>query len=167
MGIKIKLPDELMNQLKEFDRHTDDIMEKALTAGAKIAEKQAKENLKAVIGSGTKLPSDSTGQLLGTLGTSPAMKNKDGWDVRVGFAEPRKKKSGATTYKHKTKGKGLSEYQYTNAMVANILEYGSAQHNQAPRPFMKPAEDATKKEARAEIKRVFDEEARKYLKTKG
>ena len=63
--ITIKLPDEFMNQLSEFDSRLEDIFTKSLEAGVEIAEKQAKANLKAVIGSGTKLPSESTGQLLG------------------------------------------------------------------------------------------------------
>ena len=142
MSTTVKLPDELMNRLGEFDKHTDEIIKKALTAGAKIAEKQVRKNLKAV------LSGDGSGQLLDALGTSPAKNGGNGWNVRVGFAEPR------------SDGK-------TNAMVANILEYGSKQHNQAAKPFMKPAADSTKSAAKAEIKRVFDQEANKYLKTKG
>lgn len=156
MSIKIKLPDELMNQLNEFDRHTDEIVEKSLIAGAKIAEEQVRRNLRAVTSG------EGSGQLDQALGTSPMdySKKDDAPNVRVGFAEPRTAKNGGTTY-------GKKGYQYTNAMVANILEYGSEQHNQSPKPFMKPAADATKNAAKVEIKRVFDEEANKYLKSKG
>ena len=148
MSTTVKLPDDLMNQLDTFDKHTDEIIEKALTAGAKIAEAQVKKNLRAVIGKDTKKPSKSTGQLLSAIGVSPVKASKGGWNIRVGFAEPRKN------------GKA-------NAAVANTLEYGSKKHNQPPRPFMKPALDATKAASKDEIKRVFDEEATKYLKTKG
>ena len=156
MSTTVKLPDDLMNQLDTFNKRTDEIVGKALTAGAKIAEEQVRRNLRAVTSG------EGSGQLDQALGTSPMdySKKDDAPNVRVGFAEPRTAKNGGTTY-------GKNGYQYTNAMVANILEYGSKQHNQDAKPFMKPAADATKNAAKAEIKRVFDEEATKYLKTKG
>ena len=142
--VTIKLPDEFMNQLSEFDSRLEDIFTKSLEAGAEIAEKQAKANLKAVIGSGTKLPSESTGQLLGALGTSPVKPSGlDGFDIRVGFAEPRK--DGGS-----------------NEMVANIIEYGKK--GQAAKPFMKPAEDATKSKVKAKMEETFKAEAEKIFK---
>ena len=142
--ITIKLPDEFMNQLSEFDSRLEDIFTKSLEAGAEIAEKQAKANLKAVIGSGTKLPSESTGQLLGALGTSPVKRSSlGGFDIRVGFAEPRK--DGGS-----------------NEMVANTLEYGKK--GQAAKPFMKPAEDATKSKVKAKMEETFKAEAEKIFK---
>lgn len=142
--ITIKLPDEFMNQLSEFDSRLEDIFTKSLEAGAEIAEKQAKANLKAVIGSGTKLPSESTGQLLGALGTSPVKRSSlGGFDIRVGFAEPRK--DGGS-----------------NEMVANIIEYGKK--GQAAKPFMKPAEDATKSKVKAKMEETFKAEAEKIFK---
>lgn len=144
MSTTVKLPDDLMNQLNTFDKNTDEIVGKALTAGAKIAEARVRKNLNAV------LSGESSGQLQQSLGVSPVKiggKNNSP-SVRVGFAEPRRD------------GKA-------NAMVANILEYGSKKHNQSAKPFMKPAADSTKSAAKAEIRRVFDEEAKKYLKMKG
>ena len=144
MSTTVKLPDDLMKQLNTFDKNTDEIIGKALTAGAKIAEAQVRKNLNAV------LSGESSGQLQRSLGVSPVKiggKNNSP-SVRVGFPEPRRD------------GKA-------NAMVANILEYGSKKHNQSAKPFMKPAADSTKSAAKAEIRRVFDEEAKKYLKTKG
>lgn len=161
MSMTIKLPDELMNQLSELDSHVADIMEDALKAGAEISCKQAKANLNAV------LSGQSSGQLRGMLGISPVKPDDDGWNIRVGFAEPRQSAAGKTTYKRKLKSGKTSEYQLTNAMVANVLEYGRKGGKQRPRPFMKPAADATKNAAKKEIKRVFDEEANKYLKSKG
>lgn len=142
--VTIKLPDEFMNQLSEFDSRLEDIFTKSLEDGAEIAEKQAKANLKAVIGSGTKLPSESTGQLLGALGTSPVKRSSlGGFDIRVGFAEPRK--DGGS-----------------NEMVANIIEYGKK--GQAAKPFMKPAEDATKSKVKAKMEETFKAEAEKIFK---
>lgn len=142
--VTIKLPDEFMNQLSEFDSRLEDIFTKSLEAGAEIAEKQAKANLKAVIGSGTKFPSESTGELLGALGTSPVKRSSlGGFDIRVGFAEPRK--DGGS-----------------NEMVANIIEYGKK--GQAAKPFMKPAEDATKSKVKAKMEETFKAEAEKIFK---
>ena len=161
--VTIKMPDEFMNQLSEFDSRLEDVITKSLEDGAEIAEKQARANLKAVIGSGTKLPSESTGQLLGALGTSPVKPSDLGdFDIRVGFAEPRKKKSGATTYSKKLKSGKVSNYEYTNEMIANIIEYGKK--GQAAKPFMKPAEDATKSKVKAKMEETFKAEAEKIFK---
>ena len=142
--VTIKLPDEFMNQLSEFGSRLEDIFTKALEDGAEIAEKQARANLKAVIGSGTKLPSESTGQLLGALGISPVKPSElGGYDIRVGFAEPRQD------------GK-------SNEMIANIIEYGKK--GQAAKPFMKPAEDATKAKVKAKMQETFKAEAEKIFK---
>ena len=142
--ITVKLPDEFMNQLSEFDSRLEGIFEKSLEDGAEIAEKQARANLKAVIGSGTKFPSETTGQLLGALGTSPVKPSElGGYDIRVGFAEPRQD------------GK-------SNEMVANILEYGKK--GQAAKPFMKPAEDATKSKVKAKMEETFKAEAEKIFR---
>jgi len=56
------------------------------------------------------------------------------YNLRVGFAENRRD------------GK-------TNAMLANILEYGKS--NQPPRPFLKPAKTASKKTAVAKMQEIF------------
>ena len=142
--ITIKLPDEFMNQLSEFDSRLEDIFTKSLEDGAEIAEAQVRSNLKAVIGSGTKFPSKATGELLGALGTSPVKRSSlGGFDIRVGFAEPRK--DGGS-----------------NEMVANIIEYGKK--GQAAKPFMKPAEDATKSKVKAKMEETFKAEAEKIFK---
>ena len=46
-------------------------------------------------------------------------------------------------------------------MIANIIEYGKK--GQAAKPFMKPAEDATKSKVREKMKETFKAEAEKYL----
>lgn len=148
MSMTVKLPDELINQLSEFDSHTEEIISESLKAGAKITEQQVKANLKSVIGVGTKKQSRSSGQLYAALGVSPVKQTANGWDLKIGFAEPRRN--------------GQS-----NAKVASILEYGSIKHNQAAKPFMKPAKDASAKAAKAAIVSKFDELANKYLKSKG
>ena len=103
---------------------TDTIIPKVLDAGAEVVESKVRSNLASVIGSGTILPSRSTGQLLSALGTSPALQDKNGdFNVKVGFAEPR--------------SDGES-----NAKIATILEYGKS--GQPARPFLKPAKSSSK-----------------------
>ena len=158
--LKVKLPDELMIKLERLAGQTGPIIEKTLEAGAEIVEQRARANLKNSLGG------DSSGQLLGALGISPVLPNDklDGYDIKIGFAEPRQDKKGGTTYKKKLKSGKTSEYQLTNAMVANILEYGRKDKSQTAKPFMKPAEDATKAQAREKMKKVFAEEAQKIVK---
>lgn len=185
--LKVKLPDDLMIGLERLSKQADAVVKKTLEAGAEVVEEKARANLKNVIGSGTKTPSKSTGQLLKALGTSPVKPNDelDGWDIKVGFAEPRKddydklkssrfkanpvRADASYNYfgKRQKKAAGIrvknySYYETANAMIANILEYGKK--GQAAKPFMKPAEDATKAKARAVMKKVFSEEANKIVK---
>lgn len=54
--------------------------------GSKPAVKKAKENLKLRIGQGTKGPSQSTGELLGSLETTKPEQNYQGdWTLRIGI----------------------------------------------------------------------------------
>lgn len=144
--VTIKLPDEFMNQLSEFDSQLENIFEKSLEDGAEIACEQAKANLGVALASfalsdGT---SRSTGQLKGALGISPVKPSGlGGFDIRVGFAEPRKDGE-------------------SNEMISNIIEYGKK--GQAAKPFMKPAEDATKAKVKAKMEETFKAEAEKIFK---
>lgn len=142
MSIKIKFPEELMINLEKLANEADKIVEKSLKAGAEIVEGQIRTNLK------NSLKGESSGQLLEALGTSPVKPNNkiDGWDIKIGFNEPRKD--------------GTS-----NAMIANILEYGKK--GQAAKPFLKPAIDASKSKMRATMKKVFTEETEKIMKSGG
>jgi len=122
---QVNLPDDFTSRLSKLADHTDQIVQDALEAGGEIALGKVKGNLAGAIGKATKEPSRSTGELLGSLGLSPAKPKRDGsgWDIKVGFAEPRK-------------GGG------SNAKIANVLEYG--RHGQPARPFLRPAKTASK-----------------------
>ena len=161
-SIKFEMPEELMRGLNDVSRDFDNILEDTLHAGAEVIEKKMRSKLTNVIKAGGR----SSGQLLGSLGISPSRKNDDGnYDVNVGFNEPRQDKRGVTTYKRKLKGGKISEYQLTNAMIANILEYGKK--GQAPKPFMKPAERATRKAATEAAQSKFVEIVEGKLKNGG
>ena len=93
------------------------------------------------MGSGTKHPSQSTGELESSLGVTPVKMDRQGnHNIKIGFAEPR------------SDGK-------SNAMIANILEYGK--HGQPAKPFLKPAKSASRSACIAAMQEKFDEEVRK------
>lgn len=136
---KIRLPEEFLLRLSRLGEHTDTIIPKVLEAGGEVVLDKVKANLQSAIGKETEHPSRSTGQLISALGISPAKQKRDGsgWDVKVGFSEPRK--DGGS-----------------NAKIANILEYGK--HGQPPRPFLKPARTAARKPCTAAMVAKLEEE---------
>lgn len=108
-----KLPDEFLNKLSNTKDKMDEISKIALSEGGSVVLKNVKENLANV------LSHTSTGTLEESLGLSSVLIDKNGDpNIKIGFKENRKD--------------GL-----TNAMIANILEYGSSR--QIARPFLKPA----------------------------
>ena len=133
-----KLPDDFLDSLSRLESRTDEIIPKVLKAGGEVVLSKVRSNLNSV------LSGKSTGQLERSLGLTPArLDNKGNFNVKIGFGENR------------SDGK-------SNAMLANVLEYGK--HNQPPRPFMKPAKsacrvaciEAMKKKMEDEISRDFD-----------
>jgi len=121
----MQMPDDFLMKLSALGDRTDDIMSRVLEAGGKVMLAKVKGNLQSVIGSG-KYPSRATGELVRSLGLSPAKIDRNGnTNVKVGFAEPRRD------------GK-------SNAKLGNIIEYGK--HGQPARPFLKPAKSAAKAE---------------------
>ena len=139
---EMRLPDDFLDAISRLESRTDEIIPKVLAAGGEVVLEHVRTRLRAVIGSGTKKPSRSTGELEAALGVSGARINRNGdWDVKVGMAEPRK-------------GKGDS-----NAKIANILEFGK--HGQPPRPFLKPAKIASREACIERMRRVLEEEIRK------
>ena len=185
--VTINMPYEFMNQISEFDGRLEDIFKKSLEDGAEIAYKRAISNLKAAVGRGTKTESKSSGQLIGALGISPIKPSKLGaFDVRVGFNEPRsndynklkfvrfkanpvRADASYNYFSRKQKSaaglggvRNYSFYVTTNEMIANVLEYGKK--GQAAKPFMKPAEDATKSKVKAKMEETFKAEAEKIFK---
>ena len=130
-----KLPEDFLMKVSRLADKTDEIVPRVLQAGGEVVEKKVRSNLQAVIGSGIKEESRSTGELVGALGVSPAMLDRDGnFNVKVGFDEPRRQQNAAVRKR--------SYKERTNAMIANVLEYGK--HGQPAKPFLKPAKSASK-----------------------
>ena len=137
----IKFPDTFLEQLSRLGSQFDSVAESVLEAGGEVVLAKAQRNLAAVVGTGTKYDSRSTGELVDSLGLSPVKLNKSGnHDIKVGFSEPRS--DGGS-----------------NAEIANILEYGK--HGQAPKPFMKPARTSSKAECIQVMKDTLEAEVKK------
>ena len=134
----VKMPDEFLAILSRLGSQTDTIAGKVLQAGGEVALDKVRSNLKAIVGSGTKSESRSTGELERSLCLSPVMVDKNGnHDIKVGFSEPRSDGS-------------------SNAKIANILEYGTS--TQQAKPFLKPAKSAVKKQCVDAMKSAFEKE---------
>ena len=135
--VTIRMPTALMDQLAKAAEKTDSAIPKALEAGGKVVFERMKANLHGAIGKGTKYKSRSTGKLLAALGVSPVKVNDGGnYDVKVGFAE----------------GRG----NVSNAMLANLLEYGK--HGQPPKPFLKQTKSSSRNPCIEAMESVLKEE---------
>lgn len=137
----VKLPEDFLIKLSKLGASTDAISEKVLEAGGEVVLSKVKSNLSAVVGSGTKYESRSTGELERSLGLSPAKLDRKGnYNIKIGFSEPRS--DGGS-----------------NAQLANILEYGKS--GQPPKPFLKPAKSATRSECIRVMKETLEQEVEK------
>lgn len=130
-----KLPEDLLKKLSSVGSNMDKIAESALKAGGEVVLKKTKSNLEAMV------EGPSTGQLVNALGLSPVLLDRNGnYNIKVGFDEYRKDGS-------------------SNAMVANIIEYGK--HGQPAKPFLKNAKTSSKKECEETMARKIEEEIKK------
>ena len=129
----VKLPEDFLIRLSKLGDKTDEIVPRVLEAGGEVVLAKVRGNLQSV------LSGDSSGELARSLGLSPAKQTLDGsgWDIKVGFAEPRS--DGGS-----------------NAKIANVLEYG--RHGQPPRPFLKPAKTQSKTACVDAMKAKFESE---------
>lgn len=136
-----KMPEDFLMKVSSLANKTDEIVPKVLEAGGEVVKAKVKSNLEAVIGTGIKEESRSTGELVRALGVTPAGVDRNGnYNVKVGFDEPRS--DGGS-----------------NAKIANILEYGKS--GQPTKPFLKPAKTASRNACIEVMKRKLDEEINK------
>lgn len=147
---EINFPHELEIKLSRCGSRIDEITGKSLEAAAETALPVFKSNLAQSIGD-TQFESRSTGELLDSVGISPVEVDKKGIiNIKVGFREPRSNQYSA-------KGK-RSYYRITNAMIANVLEYGKHSAHQPPRPFLKRTKAQVKNSCIAAAQKAFDKE---------
>lgn len=126
------LPEDLLKKLSKLGSRMDEVSEAVLEAGGAVVLDKVKSNLEGV------LSGNSSGELVSSLGLSGVRIDRNGnSNIKIGFAEPRKD--------------GTS-----NAMIANIIEYGK--HNQPAKPFLKPAKTASKKQCIETMTKKLEEE---------
>ena len=136
----MKLPDDMLERMSRLGSNFDKVAEKVLTAGGEVVLAKTKSNLQAVVGNNTVYDSRSTGELENALGVSKVLLDKNGnYNIKVGFSEPRKDSS-------------------SNAQIANTIEYGKS--GQPAKPFLKPAQRASKKQCIEAMKTTFESEVK-------
>lgn len=149
---EIKMPEKFLLKISKLGKETDKIVGQTLKVGGDIMLKSVKSHLKTVIGKDLKHKERSTGELVNSLGVSPDdVDNKGIHNIKVGFNEPRRNQ-----YKAKNK---RSYYTITNAMIANVIEFGKSGQN--PKPFLKPAKNKSRKACIAAMEAKLKEEINK------
>ena len=136
--VEVKMPEKFLLRLSKLGEKTDEIIPRVLEAGGEVVLSKVKSNLQSVIGSGTKYPSRTTGEMVNALGLSPVKQDRDGnHNIKIGFSEPRKDGE-------------------SNAKIANIIEYGKS--GQPAKPFLRPAKSASRKPCIEVMKAKLEEE---------
>ena len=130
-----KLPEDLLKKLSTLGSKMDEISEVVLEAGGEVVLDKVKSNLEG------SLSGESSGELVSSLGLSGVRIDRNGnSNIKIGFSEPRK--DGGS-----------------NAMVANVIEYGK--HGQPAKPFLKPAKSSSKKRCIEVMTKKLEEEINK------
>lgn len=130
-----KLPEDLLKKLSTLGSKMDEISEVVLEAGGEVVLDKVKSNLEG------SLSGESSGELVSSLGLSGVRIDRNGnSNIKIGFSEPRKDGS-------------------SNAMVANVIEYGK--HGQPAKPFLKPAKSSSKKQCIEVMTKKLEEEINK------
>jgi hypothetical protein len=146
---EVKFPDSIYEKFARMGTNASKIIEKMLKVGGKEAFKITKPKLQSSIGKGKY--SRSTGQLVGSLGISPVKVDSKGMsNIKVGFSEPRRP--------NKTISKNVT-YYLSNAMIANVLEYGK--RGQSARPWMRPSKNAVQETVKPLMEQEFYKEVNK------
>ena len=138
--IAMKLGEDYTLKLLRMERLSEDIVKKAIDAGADIVANEVRANLNANLAGSTQ----STGALSKALGITPISQDKNGfWNAKVGFG-------------------GYDEKGVPNQLKARVMESGSSKVQK--RPFVRPAVIATKKAAQDAMQKVVGEELEKIMK---
>ena len=146
--------------LSRLEESTDEMIGKAVYAGAGIVADAIKENIKAlpiVRGYGTEdnpLPGGVTAPqkagLIDGLGIAPMQNDMGYLNVKIGF-------DGYNATKTEKYPQGQP-----NQLVARGVESGTSWKKK--KPFIRPAVNASRNRAEAEMARILDEEIKKVSK---
>lgn len=146
--IKFKKGDEYLLRLERLESGTDEIVRNALYDGAKIVADEVKSNIK-----GLNLIYDELyfkKDLERSFGITPMRSEGGGWNVKLGF-------DGYGTHPTVRYPEGLP-----NQMIARAIESGTS--FRPAKPFVRPAVNATRKQAIAAMHETIDKEIEKTMK---
>jgi HK97 gp10 family phage protein len=135
--MKFKAGDDYALKLSRLATGSDEIAKKAIYAAADIVTDRIRSEMDK------KLSGESTGDMAASLGIAPIKRDSDSnWNTKIGFD-------------------GYDRNGVPNQLKARVLESGSSK--QPKRPFVRPAVNATKKQAQAKMGEVIDEEIKKLM----
>ncbi len=159
--LEIKAEDDFVLKLSRLAARSDEVAKRAIYEAAEIVTDKVRENLEALpeesfrrLGKDESfdgLPAEQKKDLLNSLGVTPIKLDEAGnWNTKIGFDDYGR-------FPTKTYPKGLP-----NQLLARAVESGSSVRQK--HPFIRPAVNATKKEALAAMERVINEEIEKTMK---
>lgn len=143
---EVILPTEFMDKISRLEKNLPKILDEAIEEGAtKACDNVIRPSLENAVRNSSKR---STGELVNSLGVSPVKVRTDGFrNAKIGFNEPRL---------HQPKTKKPRSYKVqTNAMIANVLEYG--RQGQTARPWLRNSKKKAQKVFEDTAIQVFDE----------
>ena len=133
--MSFKAGDDFALQLSHLATGSEEIAKKAIYAGANVIADKIKSNLQGV------LSDEATGELIDSFGVTPISLDSSGnWNAKIGFD-------------------GYDSKGVANQLKARVIESGTSKKQK--HPFVRPAVNATKKQAVARMGEVIDEEIRR------
>lgn len=152
--VTVSAGEDLIRKISNLGKNTDKICGQVVKAGANPVADQVRKNLEANINDPSYVGTGdggtfgfkpnwgkSTGDLLNALGISPVGIDKDGINVKIGFA-------------------GYDSKGVPNALKARAMESGTSFLKK--RPFVRPAVTTTRQKAKAAMNDKFDELCKIY-----
>ena len=133
--MSFKAGDEFALALSQLETGSEEISKKAIFEGAKVIADKIKSNLEGV------LSGEGTGDMLASFGVTPIDRDANGnFNAKIGFD-------------------GYDSKGVANQLKARVIESGTSKKQK--HPFVRPAVNATKKQAVARMGEVIDEEIKK------
>ena len=130
-----KAGDDYALRLSQLATDSEVIAKKAIYAGADVIADKIKSNLEGI------LSSEATGELVDSFGVTPIEKDSSGnFNAKIGFD-------------------GYDSKGVANQLKARVIESGTS--TKQKHPFVRPAVNATKKQAVARMGEIIDEEIKK------
>lgn len=134
--------EEFMIKLSRLETDVNEIVKKAIYAGAKVVADAMAVNLKNV------LSEEATGELAEAMGITPITLLNGSWTAKVGFD-------------------GYDSNGVAFQLIARAIESGTktpeGKKKMTKRPFMRKTMNQTRKQVEEVMKKVIDEETQKIF----